>query len=91
MSSAANDSLHAAGVTTPRSHALARSIAANDAALRRDARRRLMQAGLEADSWGEPASSRRRPRITTLVPTSSAAVAVALLVLQLFLGQGNLG
>ena len=90
MSSAATDSLPAAGLTTPGSRALARSIAADDAALRSDARRRLMQAGLEADSWGTP-MRRRRSRIRTLIPTSSAAVGVALLLLQLFLEQGSLG
>jgi hypothetical protein len=86
MSFAADHSVHAAHVGTPASRALARSIEADEAAVRRDARRRLLQAGLESD-----ALARERPRVTTLLPTSSAAAAVALLLLQLFLGQGSLG
>jgi hypothetical protein len=86
MLSAADHSVHAARVGTPASRALARSIAADEAAVRQDARRRLLQAGIESEAFG-----RERSRVATLLPTSSAAAAVALLLLQLFLGQGSLG
>lgn len=93
MPFATDDSVRVACATTlgfERARALALSIAANDAAAHEDARRRLMRAGLESDAWGAPGPARPGRRIRTLVPTSSAAVAVGLLVLELFLGQGSL-
>jgi hypothetical protein len=55
-----------------------------------DARRRLMDNAVVSESLGGLAPVRFRRRVT-LIPSSSAASSVGILVLQLFLGHGHLG
>jgi hypothetical protein len=55
-----------------------------------DARRRLLDASVQSELVGLRSRNHARPG-GTLVPTSSAAASVALLVLQLYIGQGTLG
>jgi hypothetical protein len=55
------------------------------------ARRRLMEGGVESEVFGSlPRATKHFRRRATLIPTSSAATAVVLLVLQLWIGEGTL-
>jgi hypothetical protein len=57
-----------------------------------DALQRLMENAVDSEVHGSQVSSQRHSwRFATLVPTSSAAVATSLLVLQLYLSAGSLG
>jgi hypothetical protein len=57
-----------------------------------EARERLMDGAVDSEVMGSLAPSGRHfRRPTTLIPTSSAASAVALFVLQLYMGHGALG
>jgi len=67
--------------------ALALQLLAAEAALETEARQRLLEAGIAAEF---PSAHRWKFRATTLIPTISAATAVVLLVLQLYLGAGTL-
>jgi len=72
-------------------HSFARQLLAEQAALELEAARRLMDAGIAADLWDTPEGSRWALRATTLVPSGAAAAAVALFVVQLYVGGGSLG
>lgn len=56
-----------------------------------EARKRLMEAGLHSDVLGSLVPPRKDSRSRArLIPAGAAATSVALLVLQLYLGQGQL-
>ena len=53
---------------------------------------RVMEHAVESEELEARAPSRRHvQRVTTLIPTSSATAATALLLVQLYLGAGSLG
>jgi hypothetical protein len=55
-----------------------------------EARKRLMEAGVESDVLGSLVPRKHFRRRARLVPASAAATSVALLVLQLYLSHGAL-
>jgi hypothetical protein len=56
-----------------------------------EARKRLMEAGLDSDVLGSLVPARRHfRRRASVIPASAAATSVALLVLQVYLGNGGL-
>ena len=56
-----------------------------------EARKRLMEAGLDSDMLGSLVPARKHfRRRASLIPATAAATSVALLVLQLYLGHGQL-